>query len=363
MIGMDIARQRLLNQRLIGATFDTPGDAATWFGAVQAQDYGAAKWAVGQRTWDATDTTIERAFDAGELLRTHVMRPTWHFVAPADIRWLLALTAPRVHMAMAYNNRRLELDGPVFTASQGVIEQALVGGKHLTRDELGVALEQVGIATNDLRLGHLMLHAELDGVICSGARRGKQMTYTLLEERAPSARPLARDEALAELAQRYFRSHGPATVKDYAWWSGLTMADARAGLEMVKGQFDHAECDDETYWFATSSPAITDGAAMPHAPVAHLLPNYDEYIVGYTDRRAAIDAEWVQAPDARGNVLFNYIMVLDGRVVGTWRRTLGKSGVTIVCNPFGLLTAEANQAFAAAAQQYGAFLGLPVTLV
>jgi Winged helix DNA-binding domain len=176
-----------------------------WLGAVQAQDFAAAKWALGLRLQGVTDDDIEQAFIDGAILHTHVMRPTWHFVSPADIRWLLALTAPRVHAASASYNRKLELDDAVFRCTHAVLANALQGGKQLTRDELASALQQAGIATEgEQRVTHIMMRAELDGIICSGARRGQQFTYALLAERAPHARMLARDEALAELTRRYW---------------------------------------------------------------------------------------------------------------------------------------------------------------
>src|SRR6266852_6469726 len=232
MINLDVAHRRLHNQHITRRTLETPQALVEWLGAVQAQDFAAAKWALGLRLQGVTDDDIEQAFTDGAILRTHVMRPTWHFVSPADIRWLLALTAPRVHAASAYYSRRLELDEVAFRSTNAVLANALQGGKQLTRDELASALQQAGIITEgEQRVTHIMMRAELDGIICSGARRGKQFTYALLEERAPQARALERDEALAELTRRYFTSHGPATVQDFVWWSGLTTADARVGLE------------------------------------------------------------------------------------------------------------------------------------
>src|SRR2546428_1952451 len=207
----DIARQRLQSQRLVGTKFESPRDAVAWLVAVQAQDYPAAKWAVGHRLRSATDDDLERAFTRGDILRTHLLRPTWHFVTPADIRWLLMLTGPRVHVANAHMYRRLGLGRSIFNRSAKALAQALQGGHHLTRNELRAVLQRAGIAVRDnLRMTHLMMRAELDGVICSGPRRGKQFTYGLLDERAPSARTLARDEALAELSRRYFQTRGPA---------------------------------------------------------------------------------------------------------------------------------------------------------
>src|SRR5436190_10253869 len=230
----DIAHRRMRNQRLVGAPFATPDEAVGLLVAVQSQDYAGAKWAVGQRVRGATDAALERAFDSGAILRTHVLRPTWHFVTPADIRWLLKLTAPRVSAAMAYYNRKFELDARTFRRSQSLLAKALEGGRHLTREELTQVLERAGIGCKELRPTLLMMQAELDAVITSGPRRGKQFTYALLDERAPPEKTLARDEGLAVLALRYFASHGPAQIRDFAWWSGLTIADAKAGVAMAR---------------------------------------------------------------------------------------------------------------------------------
>lgn len=234
---LEIAHRRLFNQQLTQPTFNNPADLVQWLGAVQAQDYAAAKWAVGQRLTGATDALIEQAVAAGAIIRTHILRPTWHFVAPADIRWLLALTAPRVNSLNAHYYRKLELDEAIFRQTNTVLEKALQGGKQLTRPELVAVLRQAGIEAEDLlRFGLIIMRAELDGVICSGARQGNQMTYALLEERVPPAPTLGREEALAEFARRYFTGHGPATLPDFVWWSGLTTTDARAGLKMAGAQ-------------------------------------------------------------------------------------------------------------------------------
>lgn len=356
MTDLDIARQRLHNQLITRQTFEKPDDVVKWLCAVQAQDYAAAKWAVGLRLHGATDESIEQAFADGTILRTHVMRPTWQFVAPDDIRWMLTLTAPRVKALSAYYYRRLELDDAVFLRSNAVLANALQGGKQLTRPELVSVLKQAGIAVDDVqRYTYIIMHAELDGIICSGARRGKQFTYALLDERAPQARTLDRDEALAEFARRYFTSHGPATLQDFVWWSGLSAADARAGLEMVKSQLMQEVIDSQTYWFSLSTYPSQD-----ISPNAYLLPNYDEYIVGYTDRSAIFDASHTQKLDARGNVLFNHTIVLDGWVVGTWKRTLKKDAVILSPTLFTPLNEAESRAFAASANHYGEFLGLSV---
>ncbi|MGH2495228.1 MAG: winged helix DNA-binding domain-containing protein [Ktedonobacteraceae bacterium] len=356
MTNLNIAHQRLHNQFLSQQTFEKPEDVVQWLGAVQAQDYGAAKWALGLRLQNATDDIIEQAFTNGTILRTHVMRPTWHFVTPADIRWMLALTAPRVLATIAYYDRVLELDSASYVKSNAVLVKALQGGKQLTRAELASEFQRAGIACDHLqRLGHIIMHAELDGIICSGARRGKQFTYALLDERAPQTRTLDRDEALAEFVRRYFTSHGPATLQDFVWWSGLTMSDAKAGLEMVSSQLTSEVIEGQTYWFSTSMLSAHD-----LSETIYLLPNYDEYIVGYTERSAIFDVSHTTKLDARGNVLFNHTIVIDGRVVGTWKRTMKKDMVIITPSLFVSLNEAETRALVAAANRYGEFLGLSV---
>jgi Winged helix DNA-binding domain len=355
MTNLDIAQQRLHNQRITETSFEKPGEVVRWLGAVQAQDYGAAKWALGLRVQGATDEDIEQAFTDGTILRTHIMRPTWHFVTPADIRWMLALTAPRVNATNAYYYRKLELDDAIFTCSNTALTKALQGGKQLTRPELVSALQQAGITADDiLRFTLIVMRAELDGIICSGARRGKQFTYALLDERVPQARTLDYHEALAAFVARYFTSHGPATLQDFVWWSGLSTADARVGLGMVKSQLMHEEIDGQTYWFAPSTPPAPPANELP--PTAYLLPNFDEYTVGYTDRSALFDMSHAKKFAGRNNILSN-VMVLDGQIVGTWTRTIKKDAVMIAPNLFIALNEAETRAFVASANRYGAFLG------
>jgi len=357
MTNLDIAHQRLHNQLISQRMFEKPNDVVRWLGAVQSQDFAGAKWALGLRMQDATDESIEQAFADGTILRTHVMRPTWHFVAPADIRWMLTLTAPRINALNAYYYRKLELDDALFRHSNTVLANALQGGKQLTRSELASVLQQAGIAADNLlRSTYIIMRAELDGIICSGARRGKQFTYALLDERVPPTRTLDRDEALAEFARRYFTGHGPATLQDFVWWSGLAAADAKAGLEMVTSQLMSEAIEGQTYWFSASMPPVKELSQR-----VHLLPNFDEYTVGYTDRSAVIDVSDSTKFDARGNVL-NHVIVLDGRVVGTWKRTIKKDTVIITPNLFNSLNEAETRALVAAANRFGVFLGMHVNV-
>ena len=300
------------------------------------------------------DAAIEEAFARGEILRTHVMRPTWHFVTPEDIRWMLDLTAPRIKTAMAHMDRQLGLDKSILKKSIAALRKALQGNQRLTRAELAPILEKAGVSTDGYRMGQLMGHAELDQIICSGGRKGKQFTYALLEARAPQSKSLERDDALAELAKRYFRSHGPATLQDFVWWSGLTVNDARKGIEFVKSQLACETIADQSYWFV-DAPA----ARNPFAG-AHLLPNYDEYTVGYTDRISIFDTVHTDQLDSRGNFIFQHVIILDGLVVGTWKRTIKKKEVLMELSSFMTLTDAQNQAILTAAQNYGKFLELPV---
>jgi hypothetical protein len=355
MTNFDIAYLRLHNQGLSELRFEDPVDIVSKLGAVQAQDYAGAKWALGQRIPNATDASIDQLFNQGKILRTHVMRPTWHFVAPADIRWMLELTAPRVHAVNAFMYRQLELEKEIIKKSYAVLEKALQGNQHLTRAELASIFDKAGIAAEGIRMGYFMMSAELDGVICSGPRKGKQFTYALLEERVPQVKMLNRDEALAELTRRYFATRGPATLQDFTWWSGLTMVDAKKGIEMVQSQFVSEEINSHTYWYVESElPEREKG------PTAYLLPNYDEYFIGFKDRSAI--GEVAERAGIKGDdpALIAHIILVDGQIVGGWRRTLKKNAVLIELNLITSLKKAENRSVAEAANRYGKFLGMQV---
>jgi len=353
----DLLRRRLANQRLMGLPFGQPAEAVAGLGAVQSQDYAAAKWALALRLPGASEAALDRAFNDGAILRTHVMRPTWHFVAPADIRWLLALTAPRVERLIAQYDRQVGVDAAVRRRGQAVFAKALQGGRALTRTELDQALRAAGLSLAPLGRTHVVMHAELDGLLCSGPRRGKQFTYMLLEERVPPAAALGRDEALAELAWRYFSSHGPALVSDFVWWSGLTAADAKQGLALAGPRLACEGAGGQDYWFDPAQPA-------PRAmtPLAYLLPNYDEYTVAYAARDDFYDVQAFRQPVARDNVPFANVILLKGRVAGIWKRTIAKRAVTVETKFLQPPSEAERRAVAAAAKRFGEFLGLPVVM-
>src|SRR5262245_38527726 len=334
--------RRMAAQQLIQPRCSTPAEVVAWMGAVQAQDHAGAKWAIALRCARAvTDENIEGALNDGTILRTHALRGTWQLVSPADIHWLLALVGPRVVARNATRYRQLGLDATTFRRAAAALAKTLGDGPR-TRAELRAALERARIPALDQRLSHLLQRVELDGLVCSGPTRGKQRTYALLETRAPRpARTLARDQALAELARRYFTSRGPATLDDFVWWSGLPAAEARAGLGSVEKGLP------------------VDAADAPATRGAQLLPPFDEYLIAYRDRSAILDPVHAKRVNAGGGLL-DPIIVVDGRVAGTWRRTIARGHVLVELDFFAAPARRAE--VARATERYGAFLGLPVRL-
>ncbi len=374
---MDIATRRLQSQHLAGNPLDAADEVVGWLGAVQAQDYPAAAWALGQRTRDATAADVHRLFDAGAIVRTHVLRPTWHFALPADIRWLLALTAPRLRTALGGRWRDLGIDHGVMGRAEAAFSAALAGGRQLTRAELGGALHASGIAPDGQRLPHLILAAELDALVVSGPRRGRDFTYMLMDDRVPAAAPLGPEEALRRLAEGYFRSRGPAQLQDFAWWAGTTLAGARRGVAAAGESLASEVIDGKPYWFAdiaadtaaaASSVTVPAVLAPPRprmsgAPIAHLLANFDELTVAYRDRSDA------GHPDGRfdprlfgfGSILSN-VLVIGGKVRGAWRRAAGPKSVRVQVRLLGPLRPAEKAAVDRAADRMSGFLELPVEL-
>lgn len=349
----ELVQQRIRNQRLRSSKFQRPVEVVRWLGAVQAQDFYGAKWALALRMVQATHETIEDAFNRGEILRTHVMRPTWHFVAPEDIRWLLALTAPRVNVRCGPNYRKYELDEATLRRSNKILTKALQGGKHLTRAEIKATLNRSGVAADDaVRLAHILLRAELDAVVCSGPRVGKQFTYALFEERVPARKPLARDEALEQLALTYFRSHGPATLNDFVWWSGLTAAAAREAIALAANDLSEATINATVYWTGRSSRTNPDSDRRASQPDVKFLPAFDEYNVAYKHR------------DKLPNVaILGPTIMIDGEIVGNWKPATEKDSVTINLSTTRPLKRAEKNAIARAADRYAAYLTLPVRVL
>ena len=311
--------KRLVSHLLAKSKFTLPHQVVAWMGAMQAQDFNMAKWAVGVRIPDCTGEMVLDAFNKGEILRTHVLRPTWHFVVPEDIRWMLNLTAPRIVSAMKSRDTELAVTGEFLNKSFQVIERSLRDNRHLTKEDLVNRLKIDGINVNSSQMYHLMCHAEITGLVCSGALQGKEQTYALLEERVPEMKPLSRDEALAQLANTFFRSHAPATLQDFVWWSGLSVTDARNGLEAIKPILVSEKYDEQIYWMPSDLKIFAS-----ENEIVHLLPAFDEYIVAYKNRSAVLpDAEYHRAVSSNG--VFRPVIVRNGRVIGIWKKTVSKN--------------------------------------
>ena len=327
MKSTDIPHIRLLSQQIAEPTFTKAKDLVAWMGVMQAQDYNMAKWAVGIRLPKATEQMVEAAIHKGEILRTHLLRPTWHFVSADDIHWMLSLSAGKIKAKVKTRHKQLELTESVCKKSNKVIEKALTKNGHLTRKEIVEALKAAKFSVDENRSSHLLLWAELNGLICSGSLKDKEPTYALLNERVPQKKILNKEESLAALADRYFNSHTPATLQDFVWWSGLNITEAKQGLELVKDNFLAERIGDQTYWL----PKSFSFPAKKHSAV-YLLPSYDEYIISYKDRSAVISAE--NAPTAiSNNGIFWPVIIINGKAAGVWKRTI-KKDKTIVETEF-----------------------------
>lgn len=352
-----VAAHRLQNQQLAGTKLRTVAELVAWQGAVQSQEYAMAKWAIGLRLAHLNDADVEQAFNAGEILRTHVLRPTWHFVAPADIRWMLKLSAPRVHAANAYMGRKLELDTSLLHKCSKLIARALEGGNHLTREQLQTMLARAKIALEGQRMAHVAMHAELEGLICSGPRVGKRFSYALLDERVPSTPSLTREQALAELAQRYFQARGPASAQDFAVWSGLTLKDVRTAIALLGRSLVEVKLGEQSGWmYEADAPALS--------PKGHsfLMPDYDEYGIGFKDRSALFAPGRAAGEMSRDNPIFNRMLIVDGTIAGSWQRTVSSTHAHVQFAYFSPPSRSAAAALKAAALRFANFLGLLLEL-
>jgi hypothetical protein len=356
MDAMEITTRRMRHQRLWAERLPGPADVVGWLGAVQAQEFIPATWGVAQRCEAATAADLAKAFDEGAILRTHVLRPTWHFVRRQDIVWLLALTAPRVNVLNGHMYRSLGLDEEAFLRCNSLLVEALRGGEHLTRKELAAWLDRRGLPGQGLHLVYLLMRAELDAVICSGARKAKQQTYALVAERAPDSRSLPPDAALAELTRRFFVSRAAATLDDYTRWSSLTKAQARAGLEMVAGEVEAVDVEGRTYIVAPGG-----AAEAPASPRVDLVQGYDECLVSYGASRDVLVSQLPDPPAATDRPTHLHVVLLDGRLIGRWKHTMQRSGLVVDTMFHRTLAGDEIPAMDEAAGRLGAYFGVRVT--
>lgn len=351
-----IAQYRLYNQQLLQPVFRSAGELVHWMGAMQAQDYLGAKWSIGIRLPGSTDLDIEQAVTNGEIIRTWALRGTWHWIAPADVHWMLRLVAPKIQRKYAPYLKQESLDTAKVKKSNKVLVKALQDGQALTREELTEVLKKHGIKASNYGIGYLLLHASQEQLICMGPRRGKQFTHVLLDDWVPKEKRYEPADPLAELALRYFTSHGPATVKDFMWWGGLTLTEARKGTEQVKEKLESMVVEGETYFLPPDIPAIKKKSS------SYLLPGFDEYLLGYTDRSAAVEEKHSKKLAMTANGQFSATIVVGGRVDGIWKRTVGTKEVDIEASYFDVASKSVQQTVEAAAKRYAKFLGLKPVL-
>jgi hypothetical protein len=350
-----IASHRLINQQITGTDLSAPDELVRWMGCMQAQDFAGAKWAIGNRIKGITEAEIDRQFNEGKILRTHILRPTWHFVSPDDIGWILQLTAPKIKAFNKVLHHKLGIDKNILQRSKNIISKALTANKQLTREQLVLWLKKAKINTDDIRSNFLLMDAELDGIICSGGRRGKQFTYALLQERVPKTRHLSQEAAIAALTEKYFVSRGPATLQDFAWWSGLNLSLAKKGIEMNKQKLSHAVLNGQAYWFSAEMPLHQ----KPQSTI-HLLPAFDEYTVAYKDRSDVLNPAYRQQS---GNGIFKPTIVINGQIAGTRERTLSKDKVLVTIHPFTILNKRSQDLIKAEARRYARFVDKELVLI
>ncbi len=353
----DIAKIRLASQQIAGTKLKTAKDIVNWMGAMQAQDFNMAKWAIGVRLPGSTEKIIEDAINKGEIIRTHLLRPTWHFVSPEDIYWMIDLTAPQIKSAIKSRNKELELTEEVFKKTYKIIERALSNSNHLTREELIVELKKSKIETGDNRASHIFLRSEIDKLICSGAAKGNKQTYTLFENKVTETKTLKRDEAITKLAGKYFASHSPATLEDFVWWSGLTVKDSKLALETIKSNFVSETIGKQIFWF--TNPFFIPKLAKDSV---YVLPAFDEFIISYKDRTASLPFE-NHKNTVSNNGIFRPVIVINGQVSGIWKRTIKKNEVIVEIELFNLNNRAKKKLMDEALEKFGQFLDKEITAV
>lgn len=356
MTSQELLKIRLANQQILSSQVSSPGDVVRWLGAVQAQDYIGSLWAIGCRLKKSKEKIIEKAIAEKDIVRTWPMRGTLHFVAPEDAKWMLQLLTPRVISRAQSEYRRSGLDKEIFNKSRKIITKALQGGKHLSRTEMYQVLENAKINTANTRGLHILGMLAQQGLICFGPRIGKQPGFVLLDEWITNHKSLAGDEAIAALSERYFTSHGPATIQDFCWWSGLTQAEAKRGLEIVKQQVVEEKINGQSFWMSATMPVRIK------TPGIYLLPPFDEYLVAYKDRSAALEnLHSKQVFTVNG--IFSPVVIINGKITAIWKRTITKKDVRIELQAFQKFTPAQKEGIRKAAEKYGRFIDLQPKLL
>jgi hypothetical protein len=346
----DISNSRLNSQKITKPEFKTAKEIVSWMGAIQAQDYPMAKWAVGIRLLEPVINDIESAIDKGEIIRIHVLRPTWHFVAADDVYWMLQLSSEKIKSSLRSRHKELGLSEPILANTRNIIEKSLGGGLSLTRNELGKEFQKARISTDENRLSHILFSAEMEGIICSGPVKNDKLTYALISERVPQKREFSKDESLAELARRYFISRCPATIEDFAWWSNLSLGNARRAIDIIRSDFSAEKIGNSEYWL----PNTFSGAGKESAAV-HLLPAFDEFLISYRDRSSSL-ALIHNKKTVTDNGIFHPPIVINGQVAGLWRRSFKKNSMVVETDFFQAVSKNVSRMTEKKAGAYGQFL-------
>ena len=347
----DVSNIRLVNQQIEASTFEEGKDLVSWMGAMQAQDYAMATWAIGLRLPGVTEKLIQEDINRGTILRTHLLRPTWHFVSADDIWWILDLTAAQVRIKSGSRLKELGISSEVALKSNQVIESAFTNHQYLTREELYFEMEQNKVSGGKDRWSHLIFLAELEGILCSGIKKDKNQTYAILGDRVPRPASISKDEALGKLAFKYFSSHSPATLMDFIWWSGLSVTAAKRALEIIKPGFISETIADQEFWLPEHFSMST-----PEVPSVYLLPAFDQFLIGYKDRTAAFPLEH-HSKAFTNNGIFHPVIVVNGQVKGLWKRTIKKDKVYFEPKFFKPVSKDILDLTKKSARKFAEFLG------
>jgi hypothetical protein len=356
MTHKDILNLRLHSLQLAGNLPGTPAEVVSRLGALQAQDYEGAKWSIAIRTQQNSQTDVEKAIEERSIVRTWPMRGTLHFIASDDVRWMLKLLTPRIVSGMAGRNRQLELDQSIFNKSQDLLLRAMEGTKQLVRSEVYSILEANGIVTSNQRGIHIINYLAQNQILCHGTHNQKQPTYVLLDDWIPKSKELSIEEGHAEIAFRYFKSHGPATLQDFVWWTGLKITDARLALNSINQKLASENIEGNTYWFA---PELRDTTTTTST---FMLPGFDEFMLGYTNRTLMVDRLHLPKIVPGNNGMFMPTVVIDGKVEGLWKKEIKKDKVSVEITPFVELSSNKLKRIARASEKYASYLGKELIL-
>lgn len=347
---------RLAAQQLQAASMPGIATLVSYMGAVQAQDFAMSKWAIGSRLNEATRLDVDNALASGSIIRTHILRPTWHIVAATDIMWMLNLTAPNILRITGGYHKSVELTPKILQQGATILRKSLDGGIELSREEIRMVLKKGKINTDENRLSHVLMDAELKGLICSGSVDGNGQKYKLIPDEIKQSGNIQREEAIQRLAACYFKSHGPATIHDFNWWSALSIKDCRIGVDLNAAILSSYDDDGTTYYFDEVACSFSETGKQHH-----LLAAYDEFFIGYKDRSACIEVKH-NSRLFSNNGIFSPSLITNGRASGSWKRKIDNKKVTIDIQLFTSPSNISMRNLRGQAARVGKFLGKEVEL-